>query len=487
MNSANEFSLADLLIKLGESKAAKGLLTSSDVNCIGASQDTRVLRPGELFLALGGSRFRGSDFVELAAAAGAVAALTDEVISAKTSIPTCYVPSLRERLGEVAEIAYRTRESGMRLFAVTGTNGKTSTTTLLYRILRQLGVSAGLSASNLKIVGETPTYSNLTTPECLELHRSLFEMRAAGATAAAVEVSAHALVRNRVDGLIFEVSGFTNLARDHLDDFGNMESYRAAKAKLFTSAHSQFGVINVTDEHSKWVFDNAGVPCESIGEKFGWQVRPEAGKYTLRHRSGFEITRADDLSQIMAQNLSVALVMLWRAGFSVDALQTALERIDLQIPGRLERFELNKHSLSVYLDYAHTPAAVESAVASLAHYPELTVIIAASGNRDQGKRSEMGFASAFANRVIVTDQHPRHEDPATIRAAVKRGALLKLPPQAVFEEGDPEAALELALQITAPEGAILWCGPGDLDYREVGDEKIKFSARELLERRMSDA
>lgn len=479
------FSLAALLSQLGESSAAEELSKLGDIACFGASQDTRTLRPGELFVALSGDQFRGSEFISEAAEAGAVAALAEEEPEGTPAIPVFLVSSLRERLGDIAELAYQTTASGMRLFAVTGTNGKTSTTTYLFRLLRQLGVATGMSASHLQVSGDDFNYSALTTPECLELHRSLFEMRAAGATAAAVEVSAHALDRHRVDGLHFEVAGFTNLARDHLDDFGTMENYRAAKARLFTSEHCKFGVINVTNEHGSWILEHAEVPCDSIAPEGDWRLELAENVFTLRHESGISLSRPWTFSRVMAENLAVATAMLHRAGFPASELSESLQKVDLQVPGRLERFDLPKNSIAVFLDYAHTPAAVEAAVATLAGFPEITVIIGASGNRDQGKRPEMGFAAAQATRVIVTDQHPRREDPALIREAVRRGALLQLPPASVFDAGDPAQALDLAISLTKPGGAILWCGPGDLDYREVGDAKISFSARRLIESRMS--
>lgn len=479
------FSLAALLSQLGENAAAEGLKKRGDIFCAGASQDTRTLRPGELFVALSGDQFRGIEFIAAAAAAGAVAALAEEEPEETPVIPVLLVSSLRDRLGDIAEMAYKTKASGMRLFAVTGTNGKTSTTTYIFRLLRHLGVATGMSASHLQVSGDDYRYSALTTPECLELHRSLFEMRVAGATAAAVEVSAHALDRHRVDGLQFEVAGFTNLARDHLDDFGTMENYRSAKARLFTSEHCRYGVVNVTNEHGSWILEHAGVPCESIAPEGDWRLDLSENLFTLRHKSGMTLSRAGSFSRVMAENLAVATVMLHRAGFQARELEESLQKVDLQVPGRLERFDLPRNSIAVFLDYAHTPAAVEAAVATLEGFPEISVIIGASGNRDQGKRPEMGFAAAYGTRVIVTDQHPRREDPALIREAVKRGALLRLPAASVFEAADPQQALELAISLTKPGGAILWCGPGDLDYREVGDAKIAFSARKLIESRLS--
>jgi UDP-N-acetylmuramoyl-L-alanyl-D-glutamate--2,6-diaminopimelate ligase len=399
-------------------------------------------------------------------------------------IPVFVVPSLRARLGAIAEAAYKTSASGMRLFAVTGTNGKTSTTTYIYRLLRELGIAAGMSASHLQISNDEYHYSPLTTPECLDLHRFLFELREAGQNVAAVEVSAHALDRNRVDGLLFEVAGFTNLARDHLDDFGTMENYRNAKLRLFARERAMRAVINVNNEHGQWMLANVSVPCESIGASGGWQIVATGDKFRLSHPNGIEFQRPFSLSRIAAENLAVALAMLHAAGFENTELQGALERLDLQIPGRLERFQLASEGVDVYLDYAHTPAAVEAAVAALSAYSNLTVIVGASGNRDQGKRPEMGFAAAAADRVVVTDQHPRLEDPAVIRESVRRGALLRLPRSEIYEEADPERALDLARRLTHPGGAILWCGPGDLDYREVGGQKIVFSARRLIEDRV---
>jgi UDP-N-acetylmuramoyl-L-alanyl-D-glutamate--2,6-diaminopimelate ligase len=447
----------------------------------GLAQSSRQVHPGYLFCALAGERTSGLNYAAEAVAAGAIGVLVESSLIRGDSLPlenlgapVFVVDNLRNRLGHLASEVYQTAASGIKLFGVTGTNGKTSTASYLQRLLQATGVACGLSASTERIVGGSRSAANLTTPEVCELHDLIWQMRQAD-TAAAIEVSAQALVRQRVDGLIFEVAGFTNLSRDHLDDFGSMEDYFAAKLELFNPARARRAVVFVGDEYARSLASQAQIPVTTVGAGADWDYLFADATIRLTHLGqGFEL--AWPASELMARNFALAFVMLVTAGFDAAQLSSAASRVDPGVAGRLERVASGR--VDGFVDYAHTPHAIESALGALSHYHWVTIIFGASGNRDAGKRPAMAEAAAKANFTVVTDQHPRDEDPSKIRQTLT-STLAALGVEFADQE-DPRFAVREALANTPPGGAVLWCGPGQLTYREVRGEKKPFSAAEIL-------
>jgi UDP-N-acetylmuramoyl-L-alanyl-D-glutamate--2,6-diaminopimelate ligase len=272
--------------------------------------------------------------------------------------------------------------------------------------------------------------------------------------------------------LRFEVVGFTNLTRDHLDDYGSMENYFAAKAQLFTKERANQGVVFLADDYAQKLLEVATIPITTLGESADVNFRYEAGVLKLSGKVEFEIEFA--AGELMARNFSLALVMAHRAGYDIQKLSNAPAQY--QVPGRLELVSSAKPH--VYVDYAHTPDGIAKAVEAIsARYQGVTLVFGASGNRDAGKRAEMGRAASAADRVFLTDQHPRDEDPATIRAAVAEGLLGS--GKYFVEVSDPAQAIAEAIASTPRDQAVLWCGPGHLKYREIAGQKVAFDARQI--------
>ena len=432
--------------------------------------------PGSLFIAVQGEKAHGIDFLPAAIAAGASAVLSDRPVQADIPVLTHKDP--RSIAGLISAFVMGTMDLGLQVFGVTGTNGKTSTVFFLHQLLIRMGVKAGLSSSAFIQIDNHRADSILTTPEAPRLHRLLSEIKDAGAKAAVVEVSAQALVRHRVDGLVFDVAGFTNLTRDHLDEFGSMENYLSAKASLFTQKFSRRSIINVEDRFGERILElaRAASPDHPVGigpnQDYSFEVSGEGIRITGKQ----ELYLARDVGPLMSKNLALAAVMLLEAGYSPEAVGTAALDIETRVPGRLEL--VSEATPHIYLDYAHTPQAVELAAQELSEkYPELVIVLGASGDRDSGKRIEMGRAAGkFASHVVVTDQHPRSEDPALIRAALIAGILEASPNSFISEIDDPAVAISKAVDLVGNGGAILWCGPGHLKYREVKGKKLPFDA-----------
>lgn len=448
--------------------------SGADVIISSVSLSSNQCEPGSLFIATQGAKHHGLDYLEQALANGAVAVLSDKEI--ETDLPLLIHPEPKAIAGQIADLVFGTSASKMELFGVTGTNGKTSTTNYLHQLLIAMGVNAGMSASTSRIIGETELPAQLTSPEVTELHWLLAKMREASAKHAAIEVSAQALIRHRIDSVFFKVVGFSNLSRDHLDDFADMETYLAAKAQLFTPKYAQQGVVFVEDDWAKKLYESAPIPVVGIGAGLEYQYSYQDTRLQLTGKHQLSISFAP--GALMAKNLVLALVMLLEAGFDAALLQQAANVAHLHVPGRLEL--VSKSTPHVYVDYAHTPAGVASAVAEIkGRYPTLTVVLGASGNRDQGKRAEMGIAAAEADLLIITDQHPRDEDPASIRHALLSAAASKLEAGRILEIPNPAEAIKRAISETASDAAVLWCGPGHLTYREIAGQKVPFDARAI--------
>jgi UDP-N-acetylmuramoyl-L-alanyl-D-glutamate--2,6-diaminopimelate ligase len=459
-------------LSLQTSELARAL----NLECVGGSSELAGVSlsalevvPGDLFVAIAGQRHHGLDFLEIAIERGASAVLTDRLVDC--AIPVLVAEDPKALVGKLCDLIMG--ENTLPLLAVTGTNGKTSTTSYLFEILSNLGISAAMSGSTGRFGPMGSQTSSLTTPELTTLRKFLAESQLLGAQLGVLEVSAQALVRNRVDGLKYQVSGFTNLSRDHLDDFGSMSQYLDAKARLFEPSRSEKAVVFIADEFASELANSLEIPVVTVGRGADIEYGYQDGAVRLSGLVTAEIPFR--FSELMGRNLALAVAMLFVAGYQIADVIQAAGKVG-QVPGRLER--VSDALPHTFVDYAHTPDGVEQAIAALkSEYPGVTVLLAASGNRDQGKRELMGLAARGADQVIVTDQHPRDEDPAVIRSQLIQG--LKKIDKNYTEIADPEAAISFAVSNTPKQHAVLWCGPGHLKYREIAGQKLAFDAKEI--------
>lgn len=460
--------------------------------------------PGDLYVALQGAHTHGAEYVAEARSRGAVAVLTDpagidRVVAAGLTGVVASQP--RAVLGAVSAWVYGTADAALTLFGVTGTNGKTSTAYLLDAVARQLSLRTGLSTTAERVIDGERSASRLTTPEAPEVHAMIALLAERGIDVATLEVSAQALTRHRVDGLLFDVSGFTNLSHDHLDDYGTMEAYLAAKAQLFTSERTRQAVVSLDSPYGERVVALADVPVTTISSRpdveADWRLTVTAQEadrtaFALHGPDGAVLTSAVPVvGAHMAANAGLAIVMLVRAGHSLASIQSALgdAPIDVYLPGRAERVS-GDDGPTVFVDFGHSADAYATTLAALRPFTpgRLIVLCAANGNRDATKRFDMGrVAAEGSDVVIVTDHHPRLEDPAVIRAALLEGVAAATSPVEVLEVVPPEEAIRVAVTMAAPGDTVLWAGPGHLDYRDVGGVKVPFDARALARQALRDA
>jgi UDP-N-acetylmuramoyl-L-alanyl-D-glutamate--2,6-diaminopimelate ligase len=493
--STQELTLADLLHRLSaEGVSVRG---SGDLSTpvSGISLDSRRISPGDLYAALPGAHGHGAAYWPQAREAGAVAVVTDEagVADVDDGVPALVVREVRPLLGRVSALVYDEPATRLRMIGVTGTQGKTTTTRLVESGLTGAGVPAAVVGTvGTRILGEDVS-SVLTTPEAPDLHRLLRRMVDAGVEACATEVSSHALVMGRVGGVVFDVGVFLNLGRDHLDFHRDMDDYFAAKALLFSPAHARRGLVCVDDSWGERLVERASIPVETIattGVSADWQatdveLSPSGTAFRARG-PGIDVSAACPIpGAFNVANTLAAIAAAATVGYDAAAVASAIAE-GPGVPGRLERIDEDQDFV-VVVDYAHKPDAVAAALATLRPLTEgrLIVVLGAGGDRDPGKRPEMGrLAAEGADLLVVTDDNPRSEDPAAIRAAVLDGTVGGR--AEVTEIGDRRAAIAAAVRRAGPGDVVLIAGKGHETGQEVAGVMHPFDdrvvAREELRR-----
>ena len=458
----------------------------------GITLSSRSVQPGDLYVAPAGATTHGARFAADAVRSGAVAVLTDpagETLcrEAGVQVPVLAVPRPREVVGDLAARLYGQPARALVMLAVTGTQGKTTTTRLAEAALAASGTPAAVIGTVGTRINGAEVASALTTPEAPDLHAMFAVMRERGVQACAMEVSSHALVMGRVDGVVFDVAAFTNLGRDHLDFHTDVEDYFQAKASLFTPERARRALVNVDDEHGRRLARSVQLPVHTFssrGADADWQaldIVPTAtgSAFTLRGPVGEYRTEVRLPGEFNVSNAVCAVAGLSEAGFDEVELAEALARIP-GVPGRLEPVDAGQPFLAV-VDYAHKPDAVEAVLHSLRGRTagRLLVVIGAGGDRDRGKRPLMGeVASRLADVLVVTDDNPRTEDPAAIRAEVLAGTVRGR--AEVHEVGDRRAAIALAVSLAGEGDCVVVAGKGHETGQEIAGTLHPFDDRVAL-------
>ena len=460
-----------------------------DVKVTGLAVDSRDVREGYLFAALPGTRVHGAEFIQYALRMGAGAVLTDAAgakiaadVLGGADAALIVAEDPRQALAYTSALWFGAQPETM--VAVTGTNGKTSVATFTRQIWQELGLRA-VNVGTTGVEGDWSAPLKHTTPEPITLHRMLAGAAEAGVTHAAMEASSHGLSQRRLDGVQLMAAGFTNFTQDHLDYHTSFEDYFAAKAGLFARVLPEDGVavINIDDPR--------GVDMVAIARARGQEVLTvgrEAADICLEAQrfdaTGQEIRlsfegevrqeRLGLIGDFQAENVLLAAGLVIACGGDPDDVFDVLPLLGT-VRGRMQLAAMRDNGAAVFVDYAHTPDAVATAIQALRPHVmgRLVAIVGAGGDRDTGKRPLMGQAAAeFADSVIVTDDNPRSEDPASIRAMVMEGA-----PEAL-EVGDRAEAILRGVDALGPGDALLICGKGHETGQIVGDTVYPFDDAE---------
>jgi UDP-N-acetylmuramoyl-L-alanyl-D-glutamate--2,6-diaminopimelate ligase len=481
--------------RIGPDAPADGAAFAAvDVSSVVA--DSRAAGPGSLFCCIPGAVTDGHRYAAEAVGAGAVALLVEEWLP--IAVPQARVASVRSVLGPLAARFQGEPSFAMRTLGVTGTNGKTTTTYLLEAIAAAAGDATGVIGTVGARIGDQPLPNEHTTPEATDLQLMLAAMRDSGVATVAMEVSSHALDQHRVDGTHFTATCFTNLTHEHLDYHGTLEAYFESKARLFTPLFTHRAAIHVGDERGEELARRAAAK-ELVVTRFAID-HPEADITARRieHRAdgtSFELAACRGravpvhlplVGPFNVVNALAAAATALLAGFELDAIAAGLE-VPPVVPGRMERIDAGQ-DFTVFVDYAHTPDALDAAIGAartVAGSRRVIVVFGCGGDRDRAKRPVMGeIAARAADLAIVTSDNPRSEDPKAIVDDIVRGVPRG---RSVERVPDRRAAIRDAVAAARPGDVVLVAGKGHEAGQIIGDRTEPFDdrtvAREALEAR----
>ncbi|UYP17465.1 UDP-N-acetylmuramoyl-L-alanyl-D-glutamate--2,6-diaminopimelate ligase [Rhodococcus sp. Z13] len=500
--------LSDLAVAVGAHIEIVGGEPSpqGDLAVTGIDLRAQGIRPGDLFAALPGAHAHGASFAATALDHGAVAVLTDaagrDLVAAASTrpVPVLVHPDPRSVLGTASATVYGHPSRSMQVIGITGTSGKTTTAYLVEAGLAAAGRATGLVGTVETRIGGTRLPSSLTTPEAPQLHALFAVMRERGVDTVVMEVSSHALALGRVAATDFAVGAFTNLSQDHLDFHKDLDDYFSAKARLFaadSAVRARRAVVCVDDEWGVRAAelarigrdDRDAVRTVATGRAADWTVTADESLADGTQR--FTLTGPDGVARpgtvglpgrYNVTNAALAVAICEAVGADVDAAIRGIAHV--AVPGRVERVDRGQDFLAV-VDYAHKPAALGAVLETLraATSGRIAVVIGAGGDRDRTKRPIMGeVAARGAELLIVTDDNPRTENPAAIRAAVLDGAW-SVPAGdrgEIRELGDRAAAIEAAVAWAQPGDVVLVAGKGHETGQEIDGVKHPFDDREVL-------
>jgi len=489
---------------------------AADIVVRGLTLDSRRVNQGDAFVALSGTQTHGIQFMPMAAARGAAVVLAEasplahqaDVAQKNPELPIVWVDGLRDELGAIAARFFGEPSKTLSVIGVTGTNGKTSTVQLLAQALQHAGRTAATIGTLGAGLHGAIREGERTTPDAIAVQGLLAEFRDAGASHVAMEVSSHALEQGRVNAVGFDLAVFTNLSRDHLDYHGSMQAYGAAKQRLFAWPGLRAAIINIDDAFGRALASGLDTPSERDADKASGRVQTVL-RYGVENDGADVVARsiASDaggqhfhlttpwgegaittrlLGRFNVSNLLAVVACLGQLGVPFAQIAGALAALD-PVAGRMNRLGGNGAQPLVVIDYAHTPDALEQALTSLrAHCAgQLICVFGAGGERDAGKRPQMGaIAEALADRIVVTDDNPRGENGDRIVEQIIEG--LTHPQRAIIER-DRAAAIAQAIASAQSGDIVLIAGKGHEPYQEVAGTKRPFDdlaiARDVLEQR----
>ena len=444
--------------------------TDTTLDVSGLSLNTKTINKGDVFVALQGEKNHGVEFIEDAIEKGCIAVLVDGK-DFDCKVPSIRVDNLKAHLSTLAQNFY-TSAKNVDLIAVTGTNGKTSVSHYISQLLDFMEIDNGVIGT----LGMTKTQNKSinTTPDIFSIYSTLEEYSSNKVNIAVIEASSHALMQGRLEGLSFSQGIFTNLTQDHLYYHGTMDNYREAKGKLFQDNFSKKAIINRDDENHQYFLDTSSDkdPITFGIDDLEFYKNSENGFICQLNDYVFELPLVGEfnLSNAIAAYNSVKCL-----GFSDDQIIPCLAKLSPP-PGRMQQLA----NSNIWIDYAHTPDALDNALSTLrTHYPEfnIRVIFGCGGDRDKGKRQMMGkIASENADSIILTNDNPRGEDPQSIIDDILAGTKVENDVQVILDRGN---AIQSAIQNLGEEEALLIAGKGHETSQVIGTKTLPFSDIEV--------
>lgn len=469
----------------------EGIADAPPLPISGIATDSRRVRAGNAFLACQGETSHGIEFSKQAIDNGAAAIVADadtaDGLPDSAGVPLIAAPGLAKRIGDIANRFFDSPSRAVRVTGVTGTNGKTTVAWLIRQCMNLLHSSCGYIGTLGSGLGSETVEGTMTTPACVELHEMLADFRDKGATHAAIEVSSHALEQRRVDGVQFDAAIFTNLSRDHIDYHGSMRAYGETKASLFLDHDVRARIVSLDTEFGAELADRCGANVITVSTRFDRVANgrpfvfvrsvvatPAGSNVAINSAWGdaeFEVPLPGDFN---VANAATVLALLLANDVPLADACRVLGQVTAPA-GRMQRIAVPGELPQVFVDYSHTPASLEAALKALRSHcrGRLWCVFGCGGDRDRGKRPEMGaIVERLADHAVVTSDNPRGESPIDIIDDILGG--MQAPGNATVIE-DRAAAIDWAIAHAADDDQILIAGKGHEEFQVIGSEAIPFS------------
>lgn len=435
-----------------------------------------------IYFCIKGLKVDGHDFASESIKNGAVCLVVERYLDLPNT--QILVENVRSTMSHISSVFYETYKSKMKFIGITGTNGKTTTTFLIREILMKMGKKVGLIGTEGIYINSLMLPAKLTTPDPINLHKTISDMENNGCEFCVMEVSAHAIALNKIDDINYDVVGLSNITKDHLDFFLNMENYVKCKASLFDVKHAKSGVINLDAKYCKDIAKKANIDITTIGKdadlkllSSSQQMKSTSFKLELK---GKQYSGATNLiGDYNISNVMMATAVLINLGFSIKDILNIIKTNEFIVPGRFNVLKTDS-DFNVVVDYAHTPDGLKNIISTLKKLPhnKIITVFGCGGNRDRTKRSEMGdLAVSLSDYVIVTSDNPRDENPELIIADIVKN----ITSRNIVKITDRKSAIEYALSIAKPNDIVAILGKGNESYQEIKGVKTHFSDYEVVD------
>lgn len=463
----------------------KGIKNYKNLDIDGLTNDSEQATHNGVYFCLKGSRVDGHNFANQAIQNGAVCLVVERFLD--LNITQILVDNSRKAMSQISANFYEFDNSKIRFIGITGTNGKTTTSFVLKQLLEKLGHKVGLIGTEGAYIRNFHLPSSLTTPDPINLHKIIHDMDENEVEYVVMEVSAHAIALNKVDSIMYDVVGITNITQDHLDYFVNMDNYAKAKANLFTSSHTQKAVINIDTQYTKNIAKHTAVPHKTISMLGEADVIVQEQSFDCEHTKA--VINIDEQDYMLSSNLIgeynlanslMAIELCASLGYPVGEVIKAYNSIEFEVLGRMNTLKIPA-SYSVIVDFAHTPDGLKQVLSTLKEIKKnrLICVFGCGGNRDTGKRSKMGeIASKLADFVVVTSDNPRYENPEQIIADINRG-VNKNKSTSITNRED---AINYALSIASLGDVVAILGKGNEQTQEINGVKHPYNDYDVVKK-----
>ena len=462
----------------------KGIKNYQNIQIDNLTNSSTTDTQNAIYFCLNGSKVDGHNFAQQAVENGAKCLVVERFLD--LPVPQILVDSCRKAMSNVSATFYDFNKSAIKFVGVTGTNGKTTTAFVTRHILQNLGHKVGMIGTEGVYIGDIKTPATLTTPDPIKLHKIIHDMDQNGVEYVVMEVSAHALALNKVDSITYEVAGITNITQDHLDYFNSMQNYARAKAELFTYKHSKSAIINIDDKYTRAIQRKSEMDATTLSLKRPADITVEGANFGTSNTQAVinvngkrYMLNSSLVGEYNLANAIMAVGFCKELGFEMADILQALGKGQIVVPGRLNAIK-TPNGNTVVIDYAHTPDGMQKILGTLSkiNQGKLITVFGCGGNRDRGKRCQMGeIASLMSDYVVITSDNPRNENPYDIMEDINKG----VKGRRYTNIENREQAICYALDRAGKGDIIAILGKGNEPYQEINGVKYPYSDYKVVD------